>query len=97
MTRPTLDPNTDIPDHETPEARCPYCERPFRSAHACALHLGEEHEGDCTDDETEAYEEAREAERDELFYFQLKVVIALGLIYGGTVLVYTVALGSGLL
>lgn len=89
------DPDTRVPDGETPAASCPYCERPFRSEHARDLHVGERH--DPTPDERERYAAARETERDDLWLFHAKAVIALGTIYALTVVLYMVALGSGLL
>lgn len=90
-------PAVDVPEDETPAARCPYCDRPFRSRHSRALHVGEDHEARLTDEEATAYEEALAAERDELFYFHMKVVGALAVIYGSIGVLYMVALGSGLL
>ena len=90
-------PDIEIPAEETPAASCSYCDRPFQSDRACALHVGEVHDANSTEAEKEAYEEAREAERDELFYFHMKVVVALAAIYFVVVLVYMVALGSGYL
>lgn len=95
MTRPN--PDVDVPDSETPIARCAHCDRPFRSQRARTLHVGEEHGARQTDEEAAAYEEARAAERDELFYFHMKVVGALAVIYGSIGILYMVALGSGLL
>lgn len=66
-----------VPEDETPAARCPYCERPFRAVDLCALHMGERHFEDCTDAEREAYAEAYDTESDALFVFQLKSVAAL--------------------
>lgn len=90
-------PETEVRPDETVAAACPHCGRPFRAERVRDLHVGEAHEADCTDDERAAYEAAREAERDDLFYFHLKVVAALGVLYSVVVLVYMVALGSGLL
>lgn len=75
-----------VPDGETPEARCPYCERPFRREDLCALHVGDRHFEDCTDAEREAYDDAYDTESDALFIFQLKsiaalVALSLGLTY----------------
>jgi hypothetical protein len=66
-----------VPEAETPAASCPYCERPFRTAQLCALHVGERHLGACTDAERETYEDACDTESDALFIFQLKSVAAL--------------------
>ena len=97
MNQPTPEPEINIPHDETPVSQCQYCDRPFQSERASALHLGEVHAGECTAEEKTAYEEAKEAERDDLFYFHMKVVVALGSIYGITILAYMIALGSGLL
>ena len=97
MTRPLPDPEFDVPADRPPEATCPYCERPFAAQRACALHVGEVHGEVATGAERTAYEEAREDERADLFYFHLKAVAALGAIYAMTVLLYMIALGSGLI
>jgi hypothetical protein len=96
---PDPDPKPDVavPPDESPAARCPYCGRPFRRERARALHLGEVHPDACTADETDAYEAALADERDELFYFHMKAIAALGSIYAVTVVLYMVALGSGIL
>jgi hypothetical protein len=67
-----------VPDDETP-VRCPECGRPFRTERLRALHLGDRH--DLPDDQRNAYEEAREAEREDLFIYHLKVVAALVAVY----------------
>lgn len=87
-------PETHVPAGDTP-VRCPYCDRPFRTDRDRALHLGETHADACTDEERAAYDEARTAEADDLFYYHLRVVAALGVIYALTVLAYMVVLGSG--
>jgi hypothetical protein len=71
---------------------CPRCGRPFRRERQRDLHLGEAH-GDLTDDEQAAYEDATEAETDDLFFFHMKVVVALGVLYSSTVLLYTAIVG----
>jgi hypothetical protein len=76
---------------------CPYCERPFATEDAYALHVGEAHADDCTAGEREAYADAVAAEDDELFYFHLRVVAGLAALYTVIVLAYMVALGSGFL
>ncbi|MFB6296393.1 MAG: hypothetical protein ABEH66_06090 [Halobacteriales archaeon] len=91
----TTDPETELPAGETPAANCPYCDRPFDGKRARDLHVGEHHAGEATQVELDAYDEAREAERDELFMYHVKVVVALGVIYSVVVLVYMAALGSG--
>ena len=91
---PFPEPATHVPDDEEPET-CPYCDRPFRSEHARDLHVGERHEPDPA--ECERYEAALEQERDDLWLFHAKAVVALGVIYAATVILYMVVLGSGIL
>ncbi len=71
-----------IPRDEAP-ARCPYCDRPFRTPDVRALHIGERHPDRATDDEQSAYDAARDAESDAMFIFHLKVIAALILTYMG--------------
>jgi hypothetical protein len=56
MTLP--DPPTEVPADETPLARCPHCDRPFRTGHARDLHVGETHAEALSAAEREAYEHA---------------------------------------
>lgn len=65
-----------VPADDSP-ARCPECDRPFRTEHLRALHLGDVHAADCTDEQRDEYDAAREAEREDLFVYHLKVVAAL--------------------
>lgn len=97
MTAHTPDPEFDVPRDRQPAATCPYCDRPFTAERARALHVGEVHADACTGTERGAYEAAREDERDDLFYFHLKAVATLGAVYAVTVVLYMMALGSGLL
>lgn len=92
---PTLE--TDVPPNATVAGTCPYCGRPFASAAARDLHVGEAHDAACSAAERADYEAARESERDTLFYYHLRVVAALGVLYALTVLLYMVVLGSDLL
>jgi hypothetical protein len=94
---PARPPETTVRADETVAAACPHCERPFAAVEARDLHVGEVHGAACSPGEWDAYEAAREAERDDLFYYHLRVVAALGVLYAVTVLVYMVALGSDLL
>lgn len=96
MTTPDTTPDTEVPPGEAPP-RCPYCDRPFRSEDARALHVGESHPDRRTPAEAEEFERAREAEREELFVFHLKVVAALGALYALTVLAYMVVFSTGAL
>jgi hypothetical protein len=91
----TPDPDVDVPADETPAAECRHCGRPFDSERARDLHVGKRHAEVATEAETDAYEMAAETERDELFLYHVKVVVALGVIYAIIVLVYMAALGSG--
>ncbi len=82
----SVTPTTLVPADADVAARCPYCERPFVEERLRDLHVGETHRERCTDTERETYEQAREAERDDLFTYHIYVVIALGLIYALMVL-----------
>lgn len=97
MNEAQTDVPTFVPDGETPAATCPYCDRPFRSQHARDLHVGEAHDAECSDEERQAFETARDEESDELFLYHIKVVVALGLTYSATILLYMMALGSGII
>ncbi len=90
-------PETAVSTREEMAGRCSYCDRPFRDERALALHLGEAHEDRLSENQREEYETALEAERDELFYFHMKVVVAIGSLYALTVLAYMIALGSGII
>lgn len=87
----------ELPSGEEPVARCPHCEHPFKSISARDLHLGERHPAVLSEDEQSAYEDAAAAEQDELFYFHLRTIAILGVLYGFVVLLYMIALGSGFL
>ncbi|WP_276302365.1 DUF7410 domain-containing protein [Halorussus lipolyticus] len=80
-------PEVRVPDGETPP-RCPYCARPFRTERLRALHLGDVHAEECTPDQHDEYDEAREAEREDLFIFHLKVVACLVAVYAFLLLSY---------
>lgn len=85
------EPDIVVPDGERPAARCPYCNRPFRTERLCVLHTGETHAEVCTDGEQEVYDEAYDTESDELFVFHLKVTAALVLITFGLIYIYAFA------
>ena len=74
------DADLHVPDDETP-FRCRECGRPFRTERLRALHFGDVHDADCSDDQREAYEDALEAEREDLFLYHLKVVAGLVGVY----------------
>lgn len=85
---PTLpDPEMHAPDEEI-AARCPYCDRPFLEQRLHDLHLGEVHSDELMDDERDAFERAHRSEEGELFFFHLRVVIALGVVYSMSVIGY---------
>jgi len=88
---------TLVRDGESVAGACPYCDRPFATDAALALHVGDAHEDVCSTTEREAYETAFAAEDEELFYFHLKVVAALAALYAVVVLVYMMALSGGYL
>lgn len=81
MSYPMPTPEIDVPEGEEPPEFCPYCERPFRTERLLALHLGEVHEETLTDAEKESFDDAYEAESDELFIYHLKVIGALIIVY----------------
>ena len=94
MTQNLPDPATHVPPDEEPTAVCAHCEQPFRSVHARDLHVGEVHGDDATETERERYERAIETERDDLWFFHARTVVALGVVYSTTVILYMVVLGQ---
>jgi hypothetical protein len=84
-----IDAPIHVPNDETPATRCPYCGRPFRTESLGALHLGERHSERLSEDERTAYEEAVDAEGDELFVYHLKVTAALVLLFFAFAYAYT--------
>jgi len=78
----------DVPAGEEPAARCPYCARPFKEERFCALHVGEAHLAEASDEEIDRYEAAEDAEEDDLFVFHLKVVAAIVAVIMGYVYLY---------
>lgn len=60
--------------------RCPYCGRPFVTAHLRTLHLGEEHPEAMSEAEAKRYAAADDQESDDLFIFHIKVLAVLTLI-----------------
>ena len=84
---------TSVPPGEQPAGRCDRCGRPFVEERALALHRGEVHDS-LTDDERAAYEAARDEEADDLFFFHIRVVVALGVMYAMGVVLYMVVLGN---
>lgn len=87
-------PETALHAGETAAARCPYCDRPFRTTRLRDLHVTEIHPDRATDEERSNAEAADEQEVDELFFYHMKVIVAIGILYSILVLVYMVVLGS---
>jgi hypothetical protein len=83
-------------DYDGPVADCPYCGRPFETERARTLHVVESHSEEATDEERAAYEEADAAEREELFVYHIKAVVAIGLTWAAFVVLYMVAIGSNI-
>ena len=87
-----IEPDILVRETESPAATCSYCERPFDTERSHALHLGEEHADQLTDAEQEAHQTAIEDERAELWWYHMKVVVALGVTNGVVILGYMVVL-----
>lgn len=81
-------PETDASDVDDVD-RCPYCDRPFKTGRQRALHVGEAHADRATPGERAVHERALADERDELYFFHMKVVVALGILYSSFVISYT--------
>lgn len=93
MSNETPVPESAVPADVEPGDRCPHCDRPFKSAVMCHLHVGEVHPESADERELEDYETALEEERDALFLYQLKVTVVLGLTYATSALVLLLVLG----
>jgi len=85
-------PAFEVPTGEEPAATCDRCGRPFPTTTYHDLHLGEVHADELSEREQERYEDAIEAETDELFVYHLKVIAGLASLYAVLVLVYMVVL-----
>jgi hypothetical protein len=75
---------------DTDADRCPHCGAPFRDEELLALHLGTEHEADLTDEERAVFEDAYEAESEEIRLFRLKALGVLVLLYFGLLIAFSV-------
>lgn len=106
MTDTDTDPDPDVvvPPDDSPAARCPRCDRPFRSERACTLHVAEAHDeriagGDRTEggaaggEGVPDHEEAREAEAEELFFYHMKVIVVIAAVQIVLVIVYLIVFG----
>lgn len=83
---------TAVPPDETPAAVCPYCDRPFADGGLQALHVGERHDDVWSEAEQAAYGSAHEDESDDLFFYHLRVIAALAVVYAVLVLAYMIVL-----
>jgi hypothetical protein len=90
-TDATTTPET-APRETPPAATCQHCGRPFATQRARDLHLGEAHADALTEAEKLAHEDAREDEDADLWYFHMKVVIAIGIAHSLLILGYMVVL-----
>lgn len=90
MSRSRAEPEFVVPEDEPAEARCPHCDRPFRTERLYDLHLGEIHPEACSEEELEAYEEAYDAESRDLFTFHAKIAVALLLLFFTTTYIYAI-------
>ena len=91
MTTQHVDPETAVPEGETPAIQCPYCGRPFARRRHGVLHVVEAHPGRATETEREAYDAVHEEESDDLFVYHLKVMFALGALYAAFIISAVVA------
>jgi hypothetical protein len=93
MNTNEINPDTAVLNGELPAVHCQYCERPFDAERSCAFHVGEAHADRWTESERIAYEEAREAEEEDLWIYHMKIVVGLGVMYAVVVLLYMIILG----
>ena len=89
MTPERSSPPAGAPDRP---AVCEHCGDCFADERLLALHRGRSHREALTDDESEAYREARAEERDEVRLFRLKALAALLALYFGFIYVYAFVL-----
>lgn len=86
--------STDRSDYVVPEDVdtyvCAYCEAPFADAEFRALHWGLAHREHLSETERAAFEDAYEAESDEIRLFRLKALIVLVSLYFGLLITYAV-------
>ena len=73
-------------------AVCEHCGDRFADERLLALHRGRSHREVLTDDESEAYREARADERNDVRLFRLKALAALLALYFGFIYVYAFVL-----
>ena len=89
MTPERSSPPAGAPDQP---AVCEHCGDRFADERLLALHRGRSHREALTDDESEAYREARADERDDVRLFRLKALAALLALYFGFIYVYAFVL-----
>lgn len=70
--------------------RCPRCDRPFATSRRRLLHAGREHPDRLDDAERAAYEAAREAERDALRRYKIRVLFVLVGVYFAFLFAYAI-------
>ena len=68
-------------DRTETAVNCPYCDRPFSTERICALHKGQEHPSELSDDERQVVRNVSDRETAELRRFRLKAVLGLVLLY----------------
>lgn len=69
---------------------CEYCGRPFTRPDLLALHRGQAHPEEMTDDHEQAFADAYEDEQAAIRRFRLKAIGALILLYFGFLMIYAV-------
>ena len=69
---------------------CDRCGQPFATETLLALHRGQAHTDDLSDDERTAFETAYDDEQEEIRLFRLKALGSLIVIYFGFLMVYAV-------
>ncbi|WP_254538817.1 DNA-binding protein [Halomarina litorea] len=78
----------EVPQGETPAARCEICDVPFPTTEQLALHQGLAHEAELSEHEKAQSIRAYEEEQESLGMFRLKALFALVLLYFGFLLIY---------
>ena len=78
--------DTDPPDADA--VVCDRCGHPFATETLLALHRGQAHTDDLSDEEIAAFEAAYEDEQADIRLFRLKAIGLLILVYFGFLIVY---------
>lgn len=82
--------HTDVPPEQSPTAVCGYCGTPFSTTDRLVLHKGLEHAEALTEQERDAFVDARAAEEDDLQTLRLKALGMLVLVYFGFLSLYAI-------